>query len=186
VHSFASNKKKMKKVLLALLIAASSQAFAQSAHQVSFGTGLGGVIAEQVGPASYAYRFAPVYYVQFAQQHNEHVYFNEEVNYMTFHYIATDDNVAYNIQRKCYSALAGFSYYYRGDARLLQFYSGIRVGGMMENSLTTSRLQPNNQSMMLTGGVTFMGVRVGKKLAGFAELGTGDHGLVNAGISFQY
>lgn len=176
----------MKKALLALLIGISSQASAQYAHQVSLGTGLGGIIAEQVSPDSYAYRFAPVYYLQFSQQHNSHLYFNEEVNYMTYHYVATDENAAYNIQKKCYSALAGISYYYRGDARLLQFYSGIRAGAMMESSLTTSRFQPKSQAMMLTGGVTFMGVRVGGRIAGFAELGSGDHGLVNGGICFQY
>jgi hypothetical protein len=186
VRSFASNKKKMKKALLVLLIGISSQASAQFTHQVSFGTGLGGVIAEQVGPETYAYSFAPVYYVQFSQQHNAHVYFNEEVNYMTYHYIAADDNISYNIQKKCYSALAGFTFFYRGDARPLQFYSGIRVGGMMESSFTTSRFQPTNQAMMLAGGVTFMGIRVGGRLAGFAELGTGDHGLVNGGICFRY
>ncbi len=37
-----------------------------------------------------------------------------------------------------------------------------------------------------TGQLTAVGFRVGKTLAGFAELGFGYKGIVNAGLSYQF
>lgn len=75
---------------------------------------------------------------------------------------------------------------------VFQMYSGVGLGlAIVKTDFTLGpdlMLKGKNgeSTQYFTGQLTALGFRVGKTLAGFAELGFGYKGIVNAGLSYQF
>lgn len=72
-----------------------------------------------------------------------------------------------------------------------ELYSGLALGASMRrekfNPTSSSTCKKDVNTMFLPAfQVNAIGVRVGKKLAGFAEIGFGAKGIVNAGVSYRF
>lgn len=72
-----------------------------------------------------------------------------------------------------------------------ELYSGLALGASMRretfNPTSSSTYKKDISTIFLPAfQVNAIGVRVGKKLAGFAEIGFGAKGLVNAGVSYRF
>lgn len=68
-----------------------------------------------------------------------------------------------------------------------QFYSGLAAGVALNAYSTPFALEEGTGNRLIFAfQLTVVGFRFGKKLGGFAELGFGHLGLVNAGMSFRF
>lgn len=69
-----------------------------------------------------------------------------------------------------------------------QFYSGLAAGVALNTYSTPFALDEGatGNRLIFAFQLTVVGFRFGKKLGGFAELGFGHLGLVNAGMSFRF
>lgn len=90
------------------------------------------------------------------------------------------------------STIASVDYRYLMRDKV-QLYSGIGVGATLLsdkskaiNPDTNSEETDINNQVFFDFQINLIGVRVGKALAGFAELGVGYKGIINAGISYQF
>ena len=88
--------------------------------------------------------------------------------------------------------VVSFDYRYLMKEKV-QLYSGIALGATLLNEhKTVTNPEPDESATSDENQVFFdfqvnlIGVRVGKKLAGFAELGFGYKGIINGGISYQF
>ena len=74
----------------------------------------------------------------------------------------------------------------------IELYSGLSLGA----SLRAEKFTPSKNETTLEGEdssqlflafqANLLGIRVGKKLGGFAELGFGNKGVINAGVSYKF
>lgn len=72
-----------------------------------------------------------------------------------------------------------------------ELYSGLALGASFRseilNPTSSSTYKKETSTMFLPAfQVNAIGVRVGKKLAGFAEIGFGAKGIINAGVSYRF
>ena len=88
--------------------------------------------------------------------------------------------------------VVSFDYRYLMKEKV-QLYSGIGLGATFLNEHnkvinpdTNEEETSDNNQVFFDFQVNLIGVRVGKKLAGFAELGFGYKGIINGGISYQF
>jgi len=86
-----------------------------------------------------------------------------------------------------YSLMAGVNYHWIGDA-FVELYSGLQIGGSIVNTDQTyvSGDAASDSFLFPAFQVTALGVRIGKKLGGFAELGFGNKGILNVGIDLRF
>jgi len=101
-----------------------------------------------------------------------------------------DDQVKYGEFKTTYtSAIVGFDYRYLNQ-ELIQLYSGLDLGVTLCRSSGTQSDSGITDSMWdgsyLNFQINLLGVRVGRSLAGFAELGYGYKGMINGGVSLQF
>jgi len=95
-----------------------------------------------------------------------------------------------NFKRQFYTLAVELDYRYV-NKELVKLYSGIGLGYTVINEsfsgdTTNFRLIDSNEPGYFNLHVNAIGVRVGKALAGFAEIGFGYKGLLNFGISYQF
>lgn len=75
------------------------------------------------------------------------------------------------------------------NKRLVSLYSGLEIGGFIWN---TSVLNSENEKDRSTQGylafqINALGIRIGnQKIGGFVEIGLGNNGLVNTGLSVKF
>jgi hypothetical protein len=84
-------------------------------------------------------------------------------------------------------------YYVYTFRKYLEVFTFLGAGPEFGNTPSTTSPAPNNTGVTTTDGreaikvqYTPIGIRVGGRLAGFAELGIGYKGLFNAGISYKF
>lgn len=76
-----------------------------------------------------------------------------------------------------------YSYLHKGIFRL---YSGLAVGYTFEDASYSGNISSEDDGGFFNFHINALGVRVGKKLAGTAEIGFGYKGIINAGISYMF
>ncbi|MBP6323703.1 MAG: hypothetical protein KA322_01595 [Chitinophagales bacterium] len=97
----------------------------------------------------------------------------------TSNYLRTDN---------IYSIMVGAEWHYF-NKRLVSLYSGLEIGGFIWN---TSVLNSENEKDRSTQGylafqINALGIRIGnQKIGGFVEIGLGNNGLVNTGLSVKF
>lgn len=69
---------------------------------------------------------------------------------------------------------------------IFQMYSGVSVAYTSENIDHSGSYNSPDGDGFVNYQINAVGFRVGKKLAGFAELGYGYKGIFNAGVSYQF
>lgn len=71
-----------------------------------------------------------------------------------------------------------------------ELYSGLAAGASLRyeeyNSTDQGVKSQKESDIFFAFQANLLGIRVGKKLAGFAELGFGNKGILNAGISYRF
>lgn len=98
----------------------------------------------------------------------------------------TDNPRPYNFEIKTAHIATGVSAMYF-TSRYMQAYGGLQVG-VVHFKETDSYLDggaENRNGTSLTGQVTLLGLRFGRRFGVFGEIGLGCRGLFNVGISFQ-
>ena len=89
---------------------------------------------------------------------------------------------------------ADFSYYTVGIGSdycylhkgIFKLYSGLAVGYTFEDASYSGNISSEDDGGFFNFHINALGVRVGKKLAGTAEVGFGYRGIINAGISYMF
>ena len=69
---------------------------------------------------------------------------------------------------------------------IFQMYSGVSVAYTSENVKSSGSYNSPDTNGFVNYQFNVLGFRVGKKFAGFAELGYGYKGIINAGVSYQF
>ena len=69
---------------------------------------------------------------------------------------------------------------------IFQMYSGVAVAYTSENVKSSGSYNSPDTNGFVNYQFNVLGFRVGKKFAGFAELGYGYKGIINAGVSYQF
>lgn len=91
-----------------------------------------------------------------------------------------------DVSYRYFTAGFGTEYHYI-HKEWFQMYSGASIAYTSQNAdFTTSTNIEDGSDGYFNFQVNAVGLRFGKKLAGFAELGVGYKGYVNAGLSFQF
>lgn len=71
-----------------------------------------------------------------------------------------------------------------------ELYSGLGLGASLRNETfdpkETNTKKQKDSEIFMAFHANLLGIRVGKKLGGFAEIGFGNKGLINAGISYRF
>lgn len=101
-----------------------------------------------------------------------------------------DDDVVYGSYTSSYTTVAlGFDYRYLNQ-EWVQLYSGLGTGITFSSDkgtiFDTGVTEKSGNTPYFNFQLNLLGVRVGKSLAGFAELGFGYKGMINAGISYSF
>ena len=102
-------------------------------------------------------------------------------------------SVVTSTYRQQVTTIAFEAYYVYTFRKYFEVYTFLGAGPEFATTTTTAEPVPNAIGITTTDGrnvikiqYTPIGVRVGGRLAGFAELGIGYKGLVNAGISYKF
>lgn len=104
---------------------------------------------------------------------------------------ATEDllemtNKVGDVSHDFYSFGLGSDYHYISN-EIFQMYSGLSVGYTYQHSKFNYTQDISNQNEgYLNFHLNAVGFRMGKKFAGFAELGVGYKGFLNLGASYQF
>lgn len=96
------------------------------------------------------------------------------------------DTLSFKTKDNIVAILPGFEYHYF-NRKIVQLYSGIQLGVYVKNKkLIDNRQTIKQKNVGFAFQVDALGVRVGKKIGGFVEIGFGFNGIVKVGISGQF
>lgn len=97
------------------------------------------------------------------------------------------DSLSFKTKDNLIAIMPGFEYHYF-NKKIVQLYSGFQLGFFIYNQKYTN-YQNNTKKhneINFAFQIDAFGVRVGKKIAGFLELGFGFGGIVKVGISGRF
>jgi opacity protein-like surface antigen len=90
----------------------------------------------------------------------------------------------YNV--KFYTMLANVNFIYNPD-NMIKLYSGAGGGMTFASSdITTPEKTETNNTQTFAYHLNALGIRIGKNVAGFIELGYGYNGIINGGVSLKF
>jgi hypothetical protein len=87
------------------------------------------------------------------------------------------------IETRYYTLMGRGDYYYL-RSEIIKLYSGVAVGAMLGHESGES-IDSKNE-LYFAFQANFFGLRVGKNLAGFFELGFGFNGIINMGLAYSF
>ena len=101
-------------------------------------------------------------------------------------HVYTNPIYSFNKYADIYSLMVGAECHYL-NKKWVSLYSGLSIGGFiwqerLDNKDGTSKSLDGFLAFQLTG----IGVRVGKRFGGFLELGFGNSGIINGGLSVKF
>jgi hypothetical protein len=110
--------------------------------------------------------------------------FNQINAYYTY---SVNDSLSFRIKDKVFCIMPGFEYHYF-NRKLVQLYTGAQIGLLIYNQKYfgyNNEIKKHNE-FSVAFQVDAFGIRVGKKIGGFAEIGFGNAGIVKVGISGRF
>ncbi len=97
-----------------------------------------------------------------------------------------NDSLSFKTKDYLVAIMPGFEYHYF-NRKLVQLYSGVQLGVFIYNQKYTDyKSEVKHKEINFAFQVDAFGVRVGKKIGGFIELGFGFGGIVKVGISGRF
>jgi len=99
-----------------------------------------------------------------------------------------NDSLNYNIKDRVFCVLPGVEYHYYNKS-IVQLYSGFHLGICYYNqkqSTISNKNTTTHSQIKVAFQADLFGIRVGKKIGGFIELGVGYNGIIKVGISGRF
>ena len=185
-------------VILSLLTLVSSNAYAQDQmHEISLFAGTGSLqdIAESfadIFPTIISLGYireetemvTPVLGLNYRYHHNKIVSVGVTFNYQQFEnkfYLLDLDLFTTDVRYYTFMGRVDFTYLRRN---IFQMYSGVGLGISHQNESGEDIESYNKTHFAYQANL--VGLRLGKEVAGFLELGFGCNGIVAAGIAYQF
>jgi hypothetical protein len=151
---------------------------AEVASEAALVIGLFGLVTQELEDAS------PAYVINYRHFTNEHLSIGLTFNYQRHkvaHYSLRDYTFTSEVRFYTFMARADYTYF-RSD--LWQLYSGCGLGVCIIRE--TAAEIDTEQDFWFAFHVNAFGVRVGKRVAGFIELGFGYNGIAAAGLTAAF
>ena len=85
-----------------------------------------------------------------------------------------------------FSLMVGAECHYY-NSKIVSLYSGLSIGGFIWQNKVVN-IDETNKTIdgFIAFQVNAFGIRVGKRIAGFAEIGFGNSGIINGGLSIKF
>lgn len=117
----------------------------------------------------------------------QNLYYSKVYHAQTIDYTDSTYTASYNDNVLSGIAKVTFNYV---NKPMVRVYSGVGMGVAVDlynvQGTGAKDKKVSDRKILFAGQVTFMGVRIGRKLGGFCEFGIGTNSIVAGGVSYQF
>ncbi len=193
----------MKRVILILVFALSNFCFSQEkgTKQINLSVGtlssndfvraLGFVATSPIVSINKKYGYTeendyktPIVNLTFKYAIIDNLFLDADYSFQKTRKKSLKDDVIMGYSSDDYHSFGFGAEYHFLNKKIVQLYSGLSLGCTFQNNY--SDFYKSENDLDFNFHLNAIGVRVGKKIAGTAELGFGYKGLINLGVSYQF